>query len=124
MPWVCPHCNERSYFVRRGSRLRKLKTSEGTIKFKLYQVTCKSCKKTFSPFPQMLGLKAITRIFTEFEEKIVKLALENSYYKTSKYVEEFTKSTISHTVSRNIVLKVSDSISINHEISNFDSIFN
>lgn len=122
VPWICPHCNERSSFVRRGSRPRKLKTSEGIIEFKLYQVTCKSCKKTFSPFPQMLGLKPRTRISTEFEEKIVKLALENSYDKTSKYIEEFTESTISHTASRNIVLKVSDNISINHEMSNFNSI--
>ncbi|EEA86302.1 hypothetical protein CLOHIR_00073 [Peptacetobacter hiranonis DSM 13275] len=70
----------------------------------------------------MLGLKPRTRISTEFEEKIVKLALENSYDKTSKYIEEFTESTISHTASRNIVLKVSDNISTNHEMSNFNSI--
>ena len=57
VPWICPHCNERSSFVRRGHRSRKLKTSEGTIEFNLYQVTCKSCKKTFSPFSQLLGLK-------------------------------------------------------------------
>ena len=122
VPWICPHCNERSSFVRRGSRLRKLKISEGIIKFNLFQVTCKSCSKTFSPFLQLLGLKPRTRISTEFEEKIVKLALENSYDKTSKYIEEFTGRTISHTASRNITLRVSDSISINHEINEFDSI--
>jgi hypothetical protein len=122
VPWICPHCHERSSFVRRGRRSRKLKTSEGVINFSLYQVTCKSCKKTFSPFPQLLGLKPRARLSTEFEEKIVKLALDNSYDKTSKYIEEFTGSTISHTASRNIVLRVSDSISINHEINKFDSI--
>lgn len=122
VPWICPHCYERSSFVRRGRRSRKLKTSEGIINFSLYQVTCKSCSKTFSPFPQLLGLKARTRISTEFEEKIVKLALDNSYDKTSKYIEEFTETTISHTASRNIALRVSDSISINHEINEFDSI--
>ncbi len=97
VPWICPHCHERSSFVRRGSRPRKLKTSEGIIEFSLYQVTCKSCRKTFSPFPQLLGLKPRTRISTEFEEKIVKLALGNSYDKTSKYIEEFIATTISHT---------------------------
>lgn len=122
VPWICPHCNERSSFVRRGTRPRKLKTSEGIIKFSLYQVTCKSCRKTFSPFPQILGLKPRTRISTEFEEKIVKLALDNSYEKTSKYIEEFTNTTISHTASRNITLRVSDSISIDNEIHEFDSI--
>lgn len=122
VPWICPHCHERSSFVRRGSRPRKLKTSEGIIEFSLYQVTCKSCRKTFSPFPQLLGLKPRTRISTEFEEKIVKLALGNSYDKTSKYIEEFTATTISHTASRNITLRVSDNISINHDISEFDSI--
>lgn len=122
VPWICPHCHERSSFVRRGRRSRKLKTSEGVINFSLYQVTCKSCSKTFSPFPQLLGLKPRTRISTEFEEKIVKLALDNSYDKTSKYIEKFTGTTISHTASRNIVLRVSDNISINHDISKFDSI--
>lgn len=122
VPWICPHCHERSSFVRRGRRPRKLKTSEGVIKFSLYQVTCKSCSKTFSPFPQLLGLKPRTRISTEFEEKIVKLALDNSYDKTSKYIEEFTATTISHTASRNITLRASDNISINHDINEFDSI--
>jgi hypothetical protein len=122
VPWICPHCNERSSFVRRGTRPRKLKTSEGIIKFNLYQVTCKSCRKTFSPFPQILGLKPRTRISTEFEEKIVKLALNNSYSKTSEYIESFTESTISHTASRNITLRVSDNLSLKHEKNEFDSI--
>lgn len=122
VPWMCPHCHERSSFVRRGTRPRKLKTSEGIINFNLYQVTCKSCSKTFSPFPQLLGLKARTRISSEFEEKIVELALDNSYEKTSKYIEVFTGTTISHTASRNITLRVSDSILIDNEIHKFDSI--
>ena len=32
------------------------------------------------------------RISVEFEEKIVKLALDSSYDKTSKYIDEFTGS--------------------------------
>ena len=122
VPWICPHCNERSSFVRRGHRSRKLKTSEGIIEFNLYQVTCKSCKKTFSPFPQLLGLKARARISTEFEEKIVELALNNSYSKTSEYINSFTKSTISHTASRDITLRVSDNINLNQESTEFDTI--
>lgn len=39
------------------NKIGKLKILEGTIKFNLYQVTCKSCRKIFSPFPQLLGLK-------------------------------------------------------------------
>ena len=31
-PWICPHCNECSSFVRRDHRPRKLKTSEGLMK--------------------------------------------------------------------------------------------
>ena len=122
VPWICPHCNEHSSFVRRGHRSRKLKTSEGIIEFNLYQVTCKSCKKTFSPFPQLLGLKARARISTEFEEKIVELALNNSYSKTSEYINSFTKSTISHTASRDITLRVSDNINLNQESTEFDTI--
>ena len=123
VPWICPHCNERSSFVRRGHRSRKLKTSEGIIEFNLYQVTCKSCRKTFSPFPQLLGLKARARISTEFEEKIVELALNNSYSKTSEYINSFTKSTISHTASRDITLRVSDNITLQQEGNKFDTIF-
>ena len=122
VPWICPHCNERSSFVRRGHRSRKLKTSEGIIEFKLYQVTCKCCKKTFSPFPQLLGLKARARISTEFEEKIVELALNNSYSKTYEYINSFTNSTISHTASRDITLRVSDNITLEQESTEFDTI--
>ncbi|WP_250674983.1 hypothetical protein LZ906_016760 (plasmid) [Paraclostridium ghonii] len=50
------------------------------------------------------------RISTEFEEKIV------------KYIEDFTETTISYTGSRNIVLRVSYSISIYNKIKKFDSI--
>ena len=122
IPWICPHCNERSSFVRRGHRSRKLKTSEGTIEFNLYQVTCKSCRKIFSPFPQLLGLKVRARISTEFEEKIVELSLNNSYSKTSEYINSFTKSTISHTASRDITLRVSDNITLNQKGTEFDTI--
>ena len=122
VPWICPHCDERSSFVRRGHRPRKLKTSEGIIEFNLYQVICKSCKKTFSPFPQLLGLKARARISTEFEEKIVELALNNSYSKTSEYINSFTNSTISHTASREITLRVSDNITLEQESTEFDTI--
>ena len=55
--WIYSHCNKHSFFVKIGHKLGKLKILEGTIKFNLYQVTCKSCRKIFSPFPQLLGLK-------------------------------------------------------------------
>jgi len=121
-PWVCPHCHERSSFNRRGSRKRKLKTSNGTIEFKLLQVTCKSCNKTFSPFSKLLGLNPRVRISTELEEKIVTLALNNSYNKTSEYIKRLTNTTISHTSVRKIILRVSDSINIDSDINKFDTI--
>ena len=70
----------------------------------------------------MLGLKSRVRISAEFEEKIVKLALDNSYDKASNYIDEFTVSTISHTAWRNIMLRVSNSIYIEHEETEFDTI--
>lgn len=122
VPWICPHCDEHSSFVRRRHRTRKLKTSEGIIEFNLYQVTCKSCQRTFSPFPQLLGLKVRARISTEFEEKIVELALNNSYSKTSEYINLFTNSTISHTATREIMSRVSDNITLEQESTEFDTI--
>src|SRR5262245_24036200 len=45
----CMYCCS-TLLVRRGFRPRQIRTSVGTINFKLYQLSCRFCKSTFSPF--------------------------------------------------------------------------
>lgn len=122
MPWLCPHCVEQYAFVRRGFRPRKLITSCGVIEFKLYQVTCKSCRKTFSPFPQLLGLPTKSRIAKEFEEKIVSLVLRNSYKATSNYIEEMLDVSISPTSIHTAVKNCATNTVIFNETSEVNEI--
>lgn len=122
VPWICPHCLERSSFVRRGSRARKLKSSSGTIEFNLFQVTCSSCTKTFSPFPQVLGLKPRARTSSEFEEKILSIVLNNSYSKTSDTIDLLTNESISHTSIHSLVSRASNLMNLEHKQSHFKEV--
>lgn len=56
-PWHCPRCASSQGFQRRGSRPRMVKSGSGSIQVKLFQVTCLSCRATFSPFPKLFGLE-------------------------------------------------------------------
>lgn len=112
VPWHCPHCTERSQFVRRGKRSRKIRSSSGIIEFFLYRVTCKSCNSTFCPFGEMLGLEPRIRITKEFDEKILKLASKTSYEKTSKCINMMLDEKISTTTIRNKINTIAKEIDI------------
>lgn len=68
--------------LRRGSRERKLKTSTGLLVFRLRQLTCVDCGRTWSPFPALLGLEPRQRIAEELQRKLVEWVTEYSYGKT------------------------------------------
>jgi hypothetical protein len=68
--------------LRRGKRLRKLKTSSGELEFPLKQVTCRDCRRTWSPFARMLGLLPRQRIAEELERKLVECVIDLPYGKT------------------------------------------
>jgi len=87
-PWECPKCAARAGFVRRGKRIRKLKTSIGRVSFPLRQVTCTDCGKTFSPFPELFGIEKRQRLSRELEQKFCRIAKDLSYGKTAKLVNE------------------------------------
>lgn len=108
VPWHCPQCNERSQFVRRG----KIRSSNDTIEFYLYRVTCKSCNATFCPFGQMLGLEPRMRITKEFDEKILKLDSKTSYENTSKCINMMLDEKVSSTTIRNKVNTIAKKIKI------------
>jgi hypothetical protein len=68
---------------RRGTRMRKLKTSSGELVFRLKQVTCRDCGATWSPFPELLGLAPRQRIAEELERTLVEAVADQSYAKTT-----------------------------------------
>jgi hypothetical protein len=90
---VCHGCgvvsSGRRAVLRRGSRPRKVRTSSGPVRFKLRQVTCPECRKTWSPFPELLGLKPGQRILEEFTKRLVDWVTELSYAKTCRLSREW-----------------------------------
>jgi hypothetical protein len=57
-PFACPGCEAQHDFARKGrrNRLRRLDTTIGTVRFRLWQVRCRDCNKVFAPLLPMLGL--------------------------------------------------------------------
>lgn len=70
--------------VRRGGRARKLRTSSGEICFRLRQVTCRDCGRTWSPYAELLGLAPRQRLAEELERKLVEAVTNLSYAKTTR----------------------------------------
>lgn len=75
------HCGGGT-LLRRGHRMRKLKTSSGVLVFELRQLTCSDCRRTWSPFLVELGLRSRQRVSEELERKLVEMVTESSYAKT------------------------------------------
>ena len=122
VPWQCPHCLEQCEFVRRGKRRRKIHSSSGIIEFYLYRVTCKACNSTFCPFGQILGIEPRIRITKEFDEKILMLASNTSYNKTSKTIDLLLNEKISSTTVRNKVNTIAESIKISPSQDTYETI--
>lgn len=81
--------------LRRGSRPRQVRTSSGRIRFRLRQVTCPDCRKTWSPYPELLGLRPRQRVTEELERRLVDGVTELSYAKTSRLAAEWLGVTLS-----------------------------
>lgn len=81
--------------LKRGRRKRRVRTSVGRIEFDLRQVTCRSCRKTWCPFVERLGLKPRQRVLEELLRRLVDWATELSYAKTSRLGEECLGATAS-----------------------------
>lgn len=73
--------------LRRGSRPRQLRTSSGLLVFALRQLTCRDCRRTWSPFAQLLGLAPRQRVAEELVRKMVEGVTELSYAKTCEMAE-------------------------------------
>jgi hypothetical protein len=70
--------------LRRGTRARLLRTSSGDVRFRLLQVTCRDCGRTWSPYAELLGLAPRQRIAEELERKLVEAVTNLSYQKASR----------------------------------------
>lgn len=90
---ACPGCgvihSGAGAVLRRGSRPRKVRTSSGPIRFRLRQLTCSACRKTWSPFPELLGLAPGQRILEEFTRRLIDWVTELSYAKTCRKGREW-----------------------------------
>ena len=81
--------------LRRGSRPRSLKTSSGVLVFELHQLTCRDCRRTWSPFAGWLGLKPRQRVSEELERKLIEWVTNLSYPKTCRIAGEWLGATLS-----------------------------
>ncbi len=82
------HCGSAD-LVRRGWRRRQIVTEEGPVHFSLRQVTCLGCRRTWSPYPELLGLRPGQRVLEEVEEKLVGLVTQLSYARTCQVAQEW-----------------------------------
>lgn len=84
---VCERCgvvHSGRTILRRGSRVRQLKTSTGVLRFALRQLTCRDCRRTWSPFARLLGLAPRQRVAQELVRKLVECVTELPYGKTCR----------------------------------------
>lgn len=95
----CPRCGNlhsgAGSLLRRGSRKRKVHTSTGVLHFRLLQVTCRDCRKTWCPSEELAGLRPRQRYTEELERKLVEQVTEQSYAKTCALAEAWLGSTLS-----------------------------
>lgn len=85
----CPRCAESLGFERRGRRERCFLTRYGRVESALFQVTCKGCSCTFSPFVGFFSKKG-KRYSRDLVENLVLSALTVSYHETSRRAERGT----------------------------------
>jgi hypothetical protein len=81
--------------LRRGSRARQLKTSSGVLQFELRQLTCRDCRRTWSPFARLLGLAPRQRVAKELVRKLVDCVTELPYGKTTRLATSWLGATLS-----------------------------
>jgi Transposase, Mutator family len=96
------HCGPAT-LLRRGSRPRQLKTSSGVLAFALKQLTCRDCRRTWSPFAGMLGLAPRQRIAEELQRKLVECVTDLPYGKTCRLGEAWLGASVSPRTLHRIV---------------------
>lgn len=89
---ICTGCGVvhrgRSGWTRRGSRMRRIKTSSGTLVFPLLQVTCGDCRATRTPCGPVMGVAPQQRITTELKRKAIERVFETSYHRSARAIRD------------------------------------
>lgn len=88
------HQGEKTLY-RRGWRPRRVMSSEGPIEFRLRQVTCRGCNRTWSPYPEVLALQARQRVLEEVEQKLLEVLTHLSYAATCSLAASWLKVEVS-----------------------------
>lgn len=91
---TCPACSGR-HLIRKGWRPRIVVTSRGRLPFKVMQVRCKGCERTFRPLNKALGLASPRRILDELISKAVFLGTQVSFARSAHMLKHLTGGTIS-----------------------------
>jgi len=92
----CPHCqSEKSHFHSKQSR--KLKTTIGEVNLSLSRLKCVACKKTFTPFNQLMDLNRYSRKSREFEKLSLETTTDQSFRRSSKNLNDTLGFSTSHT---------------------------
>lgn len=80
--------------LRRGVRSRKVRSSVGRLEFRLRQVSCRDCRRTWCPFTERLGLVPRQRVLEELLRRLVDWVTELSYEKTTRIGGEWLGATV------------------------------
>lgn len=90
---ICTRCGQvhsgSDSLVRRGWRARQVRSLDGVLCFRLRQVTCRGCRRTWSPYQELLGLSARQRILEEVTEKLFAAVTQMSYAQSCRLGEEW-----------------------------------
>ena len=96
---VCERCcrvhHNAEFLVRRGSRKRRLKTSSGEVVFRLQQLTCRVCGRTWSPYPELLGLAPRQRVSDELLQLQFESVVDLSFGKSTRLADAWLGSSVS-----------------------------
>lgn len=93
-PFACPRCGAEEDFARKGRRcrLRRLDTTIGTVRFRLWQVRCRGCNRVFAPLLAMLGLVWVRRS-DRLTVDLAETATDMSYGRTAGLHDRLTAAT-------------------------------
>lgn len=106
----CPRCKEETGFIRKGTRTRRLRTSEGEIYFEVQQISCRNCTHIYRPLIAWLELQARQVITEDLLNKGIAVAIHTSYQVASHLTKELTGTPLGKRKIRESILKKSEEI--------------
>ena len=112
----CPSCGVNEH-IRKGWRLRSLRSSRGRLVLLVLQARCKCCGRTFRPFTEALGLPFYRRFTDELVDKAVSLAIQMPFHRSSDVLQALTAGSLSSEGIRRKIAEKAESIAFDHDLS-------